>query len=213
MNSSKIIRILLILVSILWLVVVVYREYKISQKKLYPFPTPIITSTPIPTPDFANDWKSYNDAHNSFSIKYPSDFTFSEYKEGNYNGFQLSFIGPTQIASGRTQTSLFDGAVIKGLVINEEEATALTLAQTMRARETNVPEGEKAPALTDIKPVRIGNTRGFQYTSEGTGKAQITFVQIGDNVLQLVSIYAGTPDSEPQYLAKINQILSTLTIK
>ncbi len=212
--TAKITRLVLILVSVIWVIIVGYREYKLSEKKLYPYPTPTTTSTITPTPDFAKDWKTYTDPNNLFSIKYPPEFTLSEYKEDKYSGFQLIFIGPTQVASGRTQSSLFDGAVIKGLIINEEEATALTLAQTMRARENNTPEGDTRPSLSPIKQVAVGNTVGQQYTSEGMGKAQITFVQLDENnVIRFLINYAGTPETEPKYLDRVKQIFSTLKTK
>lgn len=160
-----------------------------------------------PTPTIDPTWKSFTDSLHHYSLHYPDSFTQSPYTEGTYKGIQLTELGPTQKASGRVQTELFDGINIKILVMPKANTLPLkTYADKRRTAELQQAPDLPQPQLGELKTLTLGTKLGYSYTVEGMGKAQITFFELDDNtILQLTTLY-----TSDENLKKADDVIATL---
>ena len=195
-----------------------YQNWRLNQK-LDALIRSQFTTTPSPTPqaepdlappDTAN-WKTYTNPQNQYSVKYPPEVTMSDYREGMYSGIHLLLIGPTQTASGRIQTSLFDGVSIKTLVITNVSISLRDYAEQRRVAESqSAPKDDPQPTVSKLTEVLIGGKSGHHYAVDDQGRvAQVNLVSLNGNILQIVTRSAGSPKFERQYINLIDQILST----
>ena len=182
-----------------------YWAYKNGQIKLTPTQEPTVVS---PTPDPTADWETYDNPLYKYSFKYPVDMTLTDYNEGNFRGIQLTLIGPTQKASGRTQTSLAEGAMIKTLLIPALDAQEE--AESTRHKELNVPEGDASPDVSQTKEIVIDGEVAYQYTAKGMGNVKVTYIPIDGNTLRFAGYYDGFDGKQiRKYEELVDQILST----
>jgi len=206
------------LISLLLSTFFIYQNWRLNQK-LDALIRSQFTTTPSPTPqaepdlappDTAN-WKTYTNPQNQYSVKYPPEVTMSDYREGMYSGIHLLLIGPTQTASGRIQTSLFDGLNIKTLIITNISTPLQDYAEQRRIAENqSAPKDDPQPAVSRLSEISIGGKSGYRYAVDDQGRvAQVYLVSLNDNILQIVTRSAGSAEFEQQYANLINQILST----
>ena len=207
------------LVSLLLSVFFIYQNWRLNQKldaliRSQPTPTPSVANSPLaetPTIDPTANWKTYTDSQNQYSVKYPPEVTMGDYREGMYSGIHLLLIGPTQTASGRIQTSLFDGVSIKTLVITNVSISLRDYAEQRRVAESqSAPKDDPQPTVSKLTEVLIGGKSGHHYAVDDQGRvAQVNLVSLNGNILQIVTRSAGSPKFERQYINLIDQILST----
>lgn len=174
-------------------------------------PTPLPAETLVKEGDPTANWKTYADPQNQYSVKYPTEITMSSYREGTYSGIHLLFIGPTQTASGRIQTSLSDGVSIKTLLVTNISTPLRDYAEQRRVAESqSAPKDDPQPTVSKLSEVLVGEKFGYFYTVDDRGSiAQVNLVSLNDNVLQIVTRSAGSTGVQQQYANLINQILST----
>jgi putative hemolysin len=175
--------------------------------------TPSLTPSPTssqqsPAP---SGWTTYSDDKLGLTFSYPSEMAKSPYREGSYQGISLVLIGPTQMASGRTQSSLSEGAIFRLLAIPDTDA--YREITEMRNKELNVPEGDPIPLISPIEEITLAGRKAFQYKVEGMGNVKVTYLQLGSKVLEVTTHFEGFSEAEIKYYEDLtDQILHTIKI-
>jgi hypothetical protein len=175
-------------------------------------PTPLVSPAspslggPKPTakagsPDPTVNWKTYTSQKNTYSFKYPDGLTSDAGAAGTgYESIRFILIGPTQIASGRTQTELFDGysfSITKlGPVSQIDPKTEI---EKQEQNSKNVCT--KVSAVSNIVVSRLN---AFQYSSDCMGSNTITVVTDGVDTYSITQMYTNN-----SYKTITDQILST----
>ncbi len=200
----------LILVLILLLVVgiggVFLGKQMIKPAVVVPTPSPIAaTSTPYPTPDETANWQVYTHPQNLYSFKYGPGFVLTDYSEGNHKGVAARFLGPTQVASGRTETSLSDGVIAKTLVLTNSTLSVDKSIEELHKVDSTAAPGDFTPDVSPISKTTVDGKVAYWYTVGGFTDAKVIQVALNSTtILQIVGLY-----TSPEYLAKFDQILST----
>lgn len=152
-------------------------------------------------------WQIYESPNKDYSFKYPKEGTLSNYNEGTYKGVMLRFLGSTQTSSGRTETSLTDGLVVKTLLITNMNQSLQEFAESQRKVELNtLPE---APTVSSLSQLTINGQTAFTYTLGGTSNAKVVFVKIEKGILKMSGLYEGDSAAKTKYLNLFDQILTT----
>lgn len=162
-------------------------------------------------PDTLSDWQLYQG--NGYTFKHPKDVdTFTETAGKDTDSISVVFIGPTQKASGRTQTELFDGysfSVTNMGVSSENSSSELVAKERMQ----NVDACSQTDPVTDISEVQtmvLAGHTAYQFTSIGCfADFTLTYLDDGSNVFRITQLYTGTPDVYESYKRTTDQILST----
>jgi len=161
----------------------------------------------IPTKaDETAAWKIYTDTTNKFSLKYPEGVKITKQSTGPSNTIKFTLIGPTQMASGRTETELTDGYQVTIITSPLVQAYDLTAAAEKGRRGTlNVDYG---PACK-VSPVTSGTIDGIataEYmTTNCLGNARVIEAIANGLAYEITGGYS----AEGDYANKIDQILST----
>lgn len=159
------------------------------------------------TIDETADWPIYQSDDKQYSLKYPYTFSFSNYNEGTYKGILLSYLGPTQTSSKRTETSLMDGLVVKTILVTDTGKSLEEFAETQRQNEEKALP--VAPTVSLLSQLTVGGKPAFTYTTEGMGNAKVVFVKLNNSILKIIGLYEGDTLARTKYLSLFNRILST----
>lgn len=185
----------------------------ISQQYL-PTPTqsPVILSDPTPTlniSDTTADWETYTGSQ--YSFKHPAGLKSDTGAAGiGAESIRFQFMGPKQIASGRTQTSIFDGYsfVVTKLNVSEEK-TPIEWAAERRTSAIEICSSDII--MSEIIPISIDKGVGVQYTVKNClGDYTSSYIAYGNTVYEINQLYTGDEADQKQYEAITNQIFNTL---
>lgn len=165
-----------------------------------------IQPTPSPTLNPTNNWEVL--ANLGYTVRYPKEAKAEAREEESL----VLFIGPTQVASGRTQTELFDGYSFRiGMI---ESNPGLTLEEVSRIERDNaqtncqVQEGGK---VSQLKSVSINGNQGYQYSVEGCYVDYTeTIISYKGELYRVSQSYVGNQEDQARYKETTYQILSTL---
>lgn len=158
--------------------------------------------------DPTQGWETYRGS--AYTFKHPTGLRYDTGAAGaGVESIRFQFMGQKQIASGRTQTSLFDGySFVVTKVGLASEKTAIQRANEARnnTKENCGPE----VILSEIKEIQIENSTGIQYSVKNCmGDYTITFATNGDYVYEITQLYTGDKEDRQKYEEITNQILST----
>lgn len=213
-SNKKLFIIIAIVVALLVIVAAVAFAYSQMNKPamVEPFPTPeAIMEEASPTPEAMVDttgWESY--VGEGYTLMYPSTFSASDTEENGDKGISLLMHGETQKNSGRTQTELFDGIVIKSLLVSNTDQQSLmeyANSQQMAAKSSLDPQSEDT--ISDLAAVTIAGQNAYMYDIHGYSDAKMYFLGKGNTIVKIIVIYAGSDADVPGYLSLADQILST----
>lgn len=177
---------------------------------------PSSTSSPSPSPtpapadsDFDANWETY--IGSEYSFKHPVGLKSDTGAAGaGFESIRFQFMGPKQVASGRTQTSLFDGYSF--VVTKIGSTTQKTPEQWASERRSNSSEncGPKV-VLSDVKPITISKATGVQYFVKNCiGDYTSSYISNGTYVYEVIQLYVGEQADQKAYEEITNQIFSSL---
>lgn len=160
--------------------------------------------TPIPI-NIPSSWNTIT--HDEYTFQYPSEAK----GETQESESVISYMGPKQIASGRTQTELFDGYAFRiGSITTTPNTPLEQVAKNQHdnaQQNCQVQEGTVSPAT----PVSIDGQDAFQYSAKGCYLDYTeTIVVFNDTVYMISQSYTGEAEDQKRYQAITNQILSSL---
>lgn len=172
-----------------------------------PTPTPTRSETPISnlpvtvtgtvTTDPLPGWQTFNG--NEFSLRYPTAFKASPYKEVGFAGVLLESSTSGNTASGSANLTL------KITSLPNSAKSARDYANDQVKLE-NLP----ASAITSLKFLNLDS---FEIPLKGEwGRGKILFFQNGSTVYRLASVIAAPLNTIAAHEATINQILSTFLV-
>lgn len=187
-----------------------------SLQQVQPTPTiaplPPITNTPSVTPTGISDptqgWEAYSGS--AYTFKHSTGLKSDTGAAGaGVESIRFQFMGQKQIASGRTQTSLFDGySFVVTKVGLASEKTAIQRANEAR-RNTKDNCGPEV-LLSEIKEIQIGKSTGIQYSVKNCmGDHTNTFATNGNYVYEITQLYTGDKEDQQKYEEITNQIFLT----
>lgn len=191
-------------------------KQSLSLQQIQPTPTiappPSVTSNPTVTPtnilNPTQGWETYRSS--AYTLKHPDGLKSDTGATGaGVESIRFQFMGPKQIASGRTQTSLFDGYSF--VVTKVGLATEKTAVQRANEARSNTKDNCGAEViLSEIKEIQIGNSTGIQYSVKNCmGDYTNTFVTNGGYVYEITQLYTGDKEDQQKYEEITNQIFST----
>jgi hypothetical protein len=172
-------------------------------------PTPT-TTIPTPTTDPTSDWETYSG--NGYSFKYPKGLKSDTGAAGQgVESIRVQFMGPKQVASGRTETSLFDGYSF--VVTKISSNTSKTAQQQAQEERVNSEEncGFDQSIISPITQTQVAGTSASQYSvAECFGDYTSSYLVNNANLYRITQLYTGEEPEKQDYKAITNQILSTL---
>lgn len=202
---------ILILVIILVVTGVAYLGYRYL---IYGGDFPSVQESQSPTPKAivdATGWGSYKGS--DYSLMYPPTFTISDAEENGAKGITLLMHGETQKNSGRTQTELFDGVIVRVLLfadMGQQSLLDYASGEYQTAKSSLDPNSDDY--FTDLTKTKIAGNETYMYDVHGYSDAKVYYLNVGGNVLKIIVIYAGSDTDVPGYLTLANEILSTLKL-
>lgn len=157
--------------------------------------------TPTATTDPTANWKTYTNPTNTYSFKYPDGLKSDTGAAGvGFESIRFTYIGPAQLASGKTQTELSDGysfSVTKlGSTFQSDPKTEIGKA----AQNSK----ENCTSVSAISNVVIAGINAFRYSGNCLGNYTTIYLSDGKNTYSITQLY--TNDS---YKTITDQILST----
>jgi len=183
-----------------------------TETAMEPSPTPeAMIEEPTPTPEAmvvdTTGWESY--AGEGYTLMYPSTFTASDTEENGDKGVSLLMHGEIQKNSGRTQTELFDGVVVKTLLAKETGQTLEEYSSSEYQIAKSGLDPNSDDYFTDLVKTAIAGQDAYVYDIHGYSDAKVYYLSVNENILKIIVIYAGSEDDVPGYLSLADQILST----
>jgi len=192
-----------------------------STENIQSSPTPTLSPTPYsgatfaPTittpakPVSAASWETY--AGSEYSFKYPAGLKSDTGAAGaGIESIRFQFVGPKQVASGRTQTSLFDGyafIVTKTGLVSQKTPDQLATERRNNSKDDCGPE----VVLSDIRNISVGKGSGVQYSVKNCmGDYTSSYISNGNNVYEIIQLYVGEVADQKGYEETTNQIFNTL---
>lgn len=167
-------------------------------------PTPTLSIAPSGAP--AAEWKTYNNSKYGFSFKYPAEAKFSD---SNVDTFQVSFMGPKQTASGRTQTELADGYAFAVVVV---DASKITLDEYLQKNLEDLKNVCEPGNIGKYVKTNINGKDSYTYTSNCLGTFTTYLTKNGNQIYQINELYEGfTSEDKAGYKQIADKILSTFT--
>lgn len=163
-------------------------------------------SEPIPTTSLVknSDWSSF--AQPNYRFLYPPEADVQERE----SELVIVFMGPKQIASGRTQTELFDGYSVRiGSPYSQADdaVSAATEARSNAVENCNNPEGK----VDEISTVDVSGYSGYQFSVSGCRLDYTsTFVEYNNVVYNITQSYVGTPEDQQMYQEITEQIRESI---
>jgi len=180
-------------------------QNEIAEPSQLPGSTPIIEQT--------SSWETYTG--DEYSFKHPQRLESDTDAAGaGAESIRFTFIGPKQIASGRLETSLFDGytfSVTKMGLFSEK-----TPEEWATERRKNTSEDICGPEvkLTDVKRITVNKAVGVQYSVKNCfADHTISYVSYKNNVYEITQNYMGESADQKNYEEITNQIFDTVTFK
>ncbi|RJR28152.1 hypothetical protein C4564_06350 [Candidatus Microgenomates bacterium] len=199
-----------ILVLTLIAAVIAYKQLQnIYIRKLDPG---MILPSASPTPEATADdtmanWETYTGP--GYSFKHPPVFESPvETEEGGWTGASMVMFGETQKASGRTQTELFDGLVIRTLINTSEYTSAKDAADAYHQADDNSTRTISS-SVSEIQEITVGGKTAYYYEVHGFGDARMYFIDLGSSVLRATILYAGAEEDVKNFLSLADKIIST----
>jgi hypothetical protein len=162
-----------------------------------------------PTADLTADWETYTGA--DYSFKHPKGLKSDTGAAGTgFESIRVQFMGPKQVASGRTQTSLFDGYSFVVTKIGSD--LQKTPAQWADERINNLKDGcGPEVSWSEVKQITIDKETGVQYTVENCmGDYTASYVAYNGNVYEITQLYVGEETDQRDYEEITNQIFNSL---
>lgn len=162
---------------------------------------------PSSTIDPAKNWTSLMDENRAYQLQYPIEAK----AETTRNESVISFMGQKQIASGRTQTELFDGYAFRiGKVIANPDTEIEKVAQEERNNaETHCSEDRGS--VSKLESTTLQGQQAFQYSAQGCYIDYTeTFVSFNGVIYRISQSYVGDASDQATYKEITNQILSSL---
>lgn len=183
-----------------------------TQTSPIPTSSPTPFSSPATTPtvsDFTANWETYSNTE--YSFKHPKGLKSDTGAAGTgFESIRFQLMGPKQIASGRTQTSLFDGYSF--VVTKIGSASQKTPEQWATERRSNSKDNcGPEVVLSDVKPVTISKGTGVQYSVKNCiGDYMSSYISNGTNVYEVTQLYVGEPADQKTYEEITNQMFNSL---
>lgn len=157
------------------------------------------SSTPFATVDPTANWISYTRYADIFTFKYPKEAKPSE--DNTASNIRFVYMGPKQVASGRTQTDLFDGyffSIIKVGTLEQFDPKTEAVKQQQNSKET-------CSQVSDISEFKLNELNGFIFSCPNN--YDLIYLTNSKDTYLITKFYAG--DSLNSYKATTDQILST----
>lgn len=187
-------------------------QQTINYQQASPTPTnPLTQSSPTPTTmiDSTADWELYSGKE--YSFRHPTGLKSDTGAAGvGFESIQFQYMGPKQIASGRTQTSLFDGYSF--VVTKIGSASQKTSTQWANERRDNSKENcGPEVVLSEIKQITIDKGAGVQYSVKNCiGDYTSSYVTYNGNVYEITQLYVGEEADQKNYQDITDQIFNSL---
>lgn len=177
--------------------------------------TPSNNSTLIPTASAPStsvspaNWETYTGSE--YSFRHPAGLKSDTGAAGaGVESIRFQFMGPKQVASGRTQTSLFDGysfIVTKIGLVSQKTPEQLTTEQRNNSKDNCGSE----VVLSGIKNISLDKASGVQYSVKNCmGDYTSSYISSGSNVYEIIQLYVGDTSDQKGYEEITNQIFNTL---
>lgn len=163
----------------------------------------------LPEVSIPNDWPTYQG--DEYAFEYPEGAKIDHGAGGIYNeSTRVTQMGPKQIASGRTQTELFDGYSFTVLELGSTSEKTLQefAAEQHRNSQESCLDGVEVP---QPQPVTLSSgLQGFQFEVIGCRVDNVqTFVENKGTAYLLVQSFVGEPVDQAEYRQLTEQILSS----
>jgi len=173
-------------------------------------PTSIPTVSTSSTSDSTVNWETYTGSE--YSFKHPAGLKSDTGAAGaGSESIRFQYMGQKQVASGRTQTELFDGYAF--IVTKIGLISQKTPEQLATERRNNSKDNCGSDVvLSEIKSVSLGMSKGVQYSVKNCmGDYTSSYVSSGNNVYEIIQLYVGENVDQKGYEEITNQIFNTLT--
>lgn len=137
-------------------------------------------STVLPQPSATSDvtvnWKTYTNPSKTYSFKYPEGLKSDTGAAGSgVESIRFTFIGPVQLASGRTQTELNDGYFF---VVTKVGLTTQFDPKT-EAEKTSLSSKENCSNVSSLLNITLAGINAFQYSCPRSNT--LTYLSDGKN--------------------------------
>jgi hypothetical protein len=170
-------------------------------------PVPVASPTPTATADPTVGWKTYTNPKNTYTFEYPSGLSADTQAAGTgFESIRYTFIGPTQAASGKTQTELTDGYSFT--VVNLGKASNASTAENI-AQQQLASSKESCPAIAtfgQVMPTKIDNLPAYGYVVvDCITDLESYFVLFNNSTYEITQQHVGNAE----YKNTLDQILST----
>lgn len=160
-------------------------------------PTPEAMMEEDPTAD----WKTYINPTQTYSFKHPNGLLSDTKASGSgYESIKFTLVGPTQIASGRTQTELFDGYSFSVTKIGPSEQYKAQIEIDKQIEDSKGACQEVDPAETVI----VNNIQAYRYFGNCLGTFYTIFISDGRDTYRISQLF-----TNDNYKLITDQILST----
>lgn len=167
------------------------------------------TSTPTPTLDPTAAWEIYTS--DEYSFRYPKGLKSDTGAAGQgFESIRVQYTGEEQTASGRTETSLFDGySFVVTKVSSDTTKTAQQQAQEERANSEENCDSDQS-TLSSVTQIQMAGVNASQYSvTECFGDYTSSYLVNNGNLFRITQLYVGEESEKQEYKATTDQILST----
>lgn len=145
-----------------------------------------------------------------FSIDYPSVASSSPVSElPDSTTWSVSYMGPKQKASGRTQTELFDGYAVSLTRFSEIVGDDPLTTQAESDRQGTI-DGCGEDSVTQITSLKLVNHQALSFTGGCLGEATNYYLLAGSALYRISTMAVGTPEDSYNYEQTVKDILSSL---
>jgi len=193
------------IISVLLMITILVGLYLLNPQESIK-DTTVVKPTPSPMAFPTDNWGTLTNL--GYTIKHPQD-TKAEARDGET---LILFVGQKQVASGRTQTELFDGYMVRiGEVVNDSKLSLEQISKSERDNAENNCQVREDGKVTPLTAISIDGRPGYQYSAEGCYVDYTeTIVSFKDKIYRISQSYIGDATDQPKYKEITNQILSTL---
>lgn len=155
----------------------------------------------------SEDWETITTQ--DYSIKYPTQAT----AEAGETDTVIRFMGQKQIDSGRTQTELFDGYIVRVEVLQPQITEDLkAFSQTQRGNAVVNCESYNG-TVSELLTVKVDGEDAYKYSAANCyGDYSETFVTINETDYRISQLYVGEPEDMTLYREKSDQIANSIQI-
>jgi len=201
----------LVVLMVMAIVIVIGYMYRgrisIPKTNTKPIPT-VVESIPTQTPEPHADWEKYLDSSGVYGFSYPKEeFTIKDYVEGVFQGVSITHLGSNQ---KNAQLQLSDGVVLRTILITGKDNDAKAEAEENRKKAFFQPDVNTK--LSETTTFNVAGKIGYKYTISGYGNAEDYYVDVGDDVVRIEVIYAGTLEDTINYKKLIDEVFTTLKL-